>query len=1155
MRTKLRINKSLQVLAIISALGLMTGTAVWGQATSGVIRGSVIDPQGAVVPNARVILINAGTGTRQEASTDVGGTFVFPSVPPASYTLTVEAQGFKKMEKKDLTLTAAERLEAGTLQLEVGATTDSVVVTADATPVQTASSERSAVVNDKQLESLLAPGRDYTSLLRILPGSVYEGTGNATLNTQSASNMNGVRNTYMSINVDGVIANTRNIGATEDPLNMDVVAEVKVLGSNYQAEYGKVAGAVIDVVTKSGTSQFHGNLYYYVRNEAFNANNFFNNLNGVINPRYRYNTIGYNAGGPIFGPGRLKSLRNKLFFFFSGEDQPTQSPAGLRTYTVPTPAERQGDFSQSVNSSGQLYLVKDPNTGVPYAGNVVPTSLINPTMQKILGVFPQPNYSNRAVSHGNYNYIISDSIDNPIHQEFLRLDWNPDDRWRVSFRGVDTHNNATSRTQPGLNAGWMNGSDSYNTRDPNVGLNVTFSASANVVNELALGVGLWFETNAASQDTLNQFIKTNQGINLPQLYPQNNPLNFLPAMSYGVIPSAAGLSYDARWPMEDAVVAPSLTDSLSIVRRKHTMKFGFYWDSAQYEQPHHAGSGSFSGSFAFSGQNTSNPFNTGYAYAEELLGYFDTYSESSARPNYWGVASTFEWYAQDTWRATPRLTLEYGVRFTADIPQSLKNNQGAMFEFNQYSPSQVPPLFQPVMVNGQRMMSNPLTGQVYPAVYYGRFVPGVGNPAPGSVAAVASNFPGFFKSQGLLPAPRLGVAYDVFGNGKTALRAGIGVFYSQRIFQGGMGNATFNPPTIFYPTQYYGNVSTFINAGGTLSPSNINTIFERNSHLPENFNLTFGIQHNIGHQTVLDVAYVGVLGRHLTQVQDLNRVPYGAEFLAQNQDPTTKTPLTDNYFRPYPGYGSMPYTSWSASSNYHSLQAQLTRRFAHGLQFGAAYTWSKSLDYSNGGGTVPTYLNEKLVYGPTSFDRKHRLVANWLWSLPKASRLWNNWAVRRALDDWQASGILTFSTGAPTGVSFSTTDGQNITGGGDGTSVTVIGNPVLTRGDQTFYRWFNTGAYARTPQGSIGSAWTYQFYGPGINDWDLAFFKRVPVEKIKSAFQLRCELYNAFNHTQFSSVNTSALFDPTGKQVNTSFGQISGARSARVMQLALRIQF
>lgn len=1122
-----------------------------GQTTSGVISGQTVDSQGAAIPGAHISLTDQQTGSSQTAVTDKSGLFVFPVVKPGSYTVTAEKDGFQKTEKTNLTLLAADRLSVGTLQLQVGSVNTVVTVTSNATPVQVTSSERSTQITSEQMTGLMSLGRDFTSLMRILPGSTYEGNGNAQLNAAGVGNFNGVSNNYVSINTDGVASNTRNVGVVEGPLNMDSVQEVKVLDANYQAEYGKVSGAIVDVVSKSGSRDFHGSAAYYLRNEDMNANSYFNNRNGLPRSRYRYNTINGTIGGPIYGPGAMKSLRDKLFFFFSEDYEPDNAPEGISYTTVPTQLERQGDFSQSVNSSGQPYTVLNPTTGQPFAGNVVPSQYIMPNMQKLMSIFPLPNFTNRSVSQGNYNYVLSDTADTPSRQEILRLDFNPSDKWRIYFRGTNLHDDETGRNTPtnnNYNSYWMAGTSYYNTQAPSFALNLTYTATPNIVNELALGVGLWFETSGMSQTTLNQFSKTAQGIDLGQLYPQNNPLNLIPGFEFDDVPNSVGSSWDPRFPMNDTVITPSISDGLSVVHGNHNMKFGIYADNAVYKQANHAGNSSFSGYFTFDGANPNNPFNTGYSFAEALMGYFDEYQESSARPTYYGVSNTFEWYAQDNWKATRKLTLEYGLRFTLDIPQSLKNKQGASLFFDSYNAADAPPLFQPVIIDGQRMMKDPVTGQIYPAAYYGAFVPGVGNSAPGSIAASDPNFPGFFKGQGVLVAPRLGFAYDVFGNGKTAVRGGFGIFNNQRTFQGAVGNLTFNPPTISYPTQYYGNVATFLSAQGVLTPSST-SVLQRNSRLPQNMNMTLGIQQDIGAQTVLDIAYVGVLGRHQQYGVNVNEVPYGAEFLAQNQDPTTGTPLADNYFRPYPGYGNINETFWGDNSNYNSLQVQVNKRFSNGIQFGAAYTWSKVLDDNK----RTLYLPASLTYGVNSVDRPQRLVMNWLANLPKASRAWNNWATRSILDNWQVSGIATFSAGAPQSVTYTTTDGENITGGGDGSKVVITGQAQLSRGDRTFHRFFDTSVYARPQKGMIGDGWRPQFYGPGINDWDMSLIKNIPIEKIN--LQIRGEAYNVFNHTQFSSVDTGAKFDPSGNQVNSDFGSYTGARDPRLMQVAARISF
>ncbi len=352
-----------RVISVLVALVLATGVSL-SQTSTGIITGQVVDPRGGSVPSVEVILTQQLTGVKISTRTDTTGDFVFPSVLPGQYTIAVQAEGFKRLEKRDVTLSASERLSVGTLPLEIGASTQSVTVEADATPVQASSQERSSALNDKQMALISTQGRDYMNMLKMLPGvALQDGNGSQTLGTSGMPLVNGGRNDYSSINVDGVVANNRGIGTTENEINLDAVAEVKVLMANYQAEYGRNSGAIVNVVTKGGTQEFHGTAYWYKRHEMFNATSWINNKNSTAKGRYRYNTVGYNLGGPVYLPGKFNRNKDKLFFFFSQEFQPNTRPGGLRTWNMPTQLERQGDFSQTVQSNGALVVIKDPLSG------------------------------------------------------------------------------------------------------------------------------------------------------------------------------------------------------------------------------------------------------------------------------------------------------------------------------------------------------------------------------------------------------------------------------------------------------------------------------------------------------------------------------------------------------------------------------------------------------------------------------------------------------------------------------------------------------------------------------------------------------------------------------------------------------------------------
>jgi hypothetical protein len=556
-------------LAILIVLTL-TASLSLAQTSTGIITGRVVDPQGASVASAEVTLTQQLTSVKISTRTDASGDFVFPSVLPGQYMVSVEQSGFKRLEKRGVTLSASERLSAGTLTLEIGVATQSVTVEAEATPVQVSSQERSAVLNDKQMALISTQGRDYMNMLKVLPGvALQDGNGSQTLGTSGMPNINGGRNDYSSINVDGVVANNRGLGTTENEINLDAVAEVKVLMANYQAEYGKNSGAIVNVVTKGGTQDFHGAVYWYKRHEMFNATTWINNKNGTAKGRYRYNTLGYNAGGPIYIPGKFNRNKDKLFFFFSQEFQPNTRPGGLRSWNMPTQLERQGDFSQTVQTNGALVVIKDPLSGSAFPGNVIPATRINSDMQKLLSVFPLPNFSDRNVSKGNYNYVLSDSLDNPVRQELLRVDYNPTSKWRTYFRGMDMYVN-NSGTASTANTNSWGIVQAYNTTNPNVAGNIAYLASPTLVNELSVGLSRWTEIQAISDSELAKLQRDKLGMKLGQLYPQNNPLNVIPGASFGGgVGTAPSIGFDPRFPMYDIVNAWSISDGLTKVLGAH----------------------------------------------------------------------------------------------------------------------------------------------------------------------------------------------------------------------------------------------------------------------------------------------------------------------------------------------------------------------------------------------------------------------------------------------------------------------------------------------------------------------------------------------------------------------------------------------------------
>lgn len=1122
---------------------------LYSQSITGSIEGAVADPSGAAIVAAPLRLVHTATNAARESVTSTTGAFFFTSLPPGEYLLQVSAQGFKTLERQAIRLTASELLTLGTLTLEIGQTTEQIVVKDQVVAVQTASSERSGVLTGAQVENIAIRGRNVMNLLRLLPGVVDLSEPDAISRNWNV-NVNGLRASTNSVMVDGMTVNAiGNNNVNTVSISLDAVAEVKVLLGNYQAEYGRLSGANVQIVTKSGSRDFHGLLSYFKRHEQFNANNFFNNLLGQRKARYRFNTWNYNIGGPVVLPGFNRD-RDKLFFFWSQEFWPLVINQPIAQRTMPTEAERRGDFSSSLDVNNRLIVIRDPNSRNPFPNNVIPASQVDASGRALLGVFPMPNFFDRSISAGRYNYVFQATNRTPLRTHTGKIDYNLNSR--NSIAGSFTLSSDVNEGGLGLpgtaRANWAQMVQKTSRPGRIFTGRYTRVFSPTLINELNLGFSQRPEIDATAEDQLSRNQRQTAGFNVPQKSTITNPLGMLPAATFGGISQPGDLRIEGRFPHEASHDTINITNNLTKSLRSHTLKAGFYidriWRGSYNALP-------FNGSFDFA-TNANNPLDTGHPYANALNSVFASYTEASARPFTYYTSTNVEWFVQDNWKVHKRFTLDYGIRFQWIPPFDVRDNVLSSFLESRYDNGKAVRLIRPALVGGRRMGVHPVTGSVFPAAAIGAIAEGTGDANNGLL--VGADGVAIMKDRGIQLGPRAGFSYDPFGAGKTAVRGGFGLFFN-RDPAGFLVNTLTQQPIVNSPIVYYSTFAALRQANALSFPQDL-TAIDPVGKIPSSMNMSLSVQQNVGFSTVLDVGYVGTLGRNLQWRRNLNTIAFGSNFLPQNADPAaTNVPLPSSFLRPYLGYGNISHVEFASSSNYHSLQVSANRRFSRGLQYGLAYTWSKAMDYSSAEGDNVSNLVGRRVwnYGPSSFDRAHTLRVNWLYDVPNLPA--SHALLRAALHHWQTSGIYSFSSGQPLGIGFSNTVATDITGSPtDGARVVLTGNPNLPQSERSFSRNLRTEVVQAPARGAIGNSERFPIRGPRNQNWDLTVFKNFPIREALRV-QFRWELYNAWNQTQFSAFDTAARFDPQGRQVNARFGEFTAARPPRIMQFALRFLF
>jgi hypothetical protein len=1182
-------------------IALAAGIPASAQDT-GTISGTVVDSSDQVLPGATITLTNEATGAVRTLTSNERGEFAFRALQPGSYTVVAELQGFRKFEQRANVLNASSRLELGNVKLDIGTLSEVVSVVAQGTVVETKSSDYSGLLTANQIAQIQTKGRDVVNLLRLLPGVHYENDIDAMGDSFGSQipNIGGQRRTWNQVTVDGLNGNELSgTSRMNSSINLDAIAEVKVLLNTYKAEFGHSAGANIEIVTKSGSSSYHGSGYWYGRRDAWNATPWENERNKLPKPKLKIDTPGFNIGGPVQIPKLFEPSEKKLFFFYSMEAPQVQKPGQVRLYRMPTALERRGDFSQTFDANGRLMFIKDPllpgacnvTTGGPgcFPGNVIPSDRLDRNALALLNMMPLPNVA--ATTPGSTalsNFTRQETPENPRMNNLLRIDGRPsgNNSYWAAYRQFSSNQFGSEITAGPAKWGYFNGNYVSGDSGINGGWNHVFKSEA--VNEFGAGIRRATEGFGVKDDSdYAKFQRSAVGFTSAQFHPELNPQGFLPFVRFGL--NTTGIdtpdfTYDSRVGATAYDWLASIRDNFTWTHGRHTLKTGGH---LEFMRNNEARGGNWAGDITFS-NNASNPLNTNFAYSNAVLGVFSQYTETDkyreTRNRQWWT----EWYAQDTWQANPRMTIDYGARFLWYSPYTRPDQQVANFDPSKYDPAKAPRLYQPAIVNGTRVAFDPVTGQSLNAIYIGAFVPGSGDEANGMVKQSDAGVPGGFRD---VPKPqiepRLGFTWDMTGEGHTVLHSSAGYFHQARLGGGSLGNLAGNPPFIHNPIVYYNTLSNLFAPGVTLAnrPTTVEAL-ETIAPTPNSINWSAGLRREIGWGTAVDATYSGYTSRKMEMYYDMNGVPDGARFTdlhPENRDPTaaataspTAAALPAEFLRPYRGYQNIRTRGNFADADYHSLQVQVNRRYIRGVQFGAAYTLQRSrgtADEDPGNLSYAFNRPNDFFYSEVIQSNRNSLIINYAWDIPghHASA-----AMRALLDGWQVSGENDFVSGDWANISFTTTDNFDFTGGeaGNGAclagteSITspclhivrpeLVGDPLAGGGDP-LTGFFNTSAFARPARGSYGGNTPRNVVRkPGLINTNFAVFKNVSFGGSKAA-QFRAEIYNLFNQVEFQDIDRTARFDANGVQINPNFGTAIGisspTRPPRVIQLSVRFNF